>query len=1162
MTRTDIRELGREPELRSALRRARRVAARVVLAAGLLLLHGMFAVDQGRGQDLSADVSGFVTEGHGRLIFTFNRETKIDVHVTNGILVVGFREPVAVDLKGLERRLPGYVNTSRRDPDGTAVRLALARKVRVNVMEAGEKLFVDLLPESWTGLPPGLPQNVIDDLAKRAREAERLARMKKTVVAGPAPTEAVRLRVSNAPTFSRFAFDLPQPIPIAIERDGQELRLQFQAPVKIDLGEARAQLPAGVVGLDVAFDDAQSTVMLVLAPNAEARDFREEKTFLVDVTPPPLGTPSPAGITELAAQADAYVERSKAEAEAAAKARADAEAEAVRRALPPMAETGDGRVAPAPLDLTTGPGGIANSTLIPLIGRHSGQFSLSFTFADPVPAAAFARGDNIWIVFDTARQIDVSGLIEDQTRTVVDAASLRSETGAVVRLKLARARLPSIERENNTWVLTLGDVVVSPSRPLPLRRAPGADDRGAVLVPLESPGQIHRVTDPDVGDDVFVVTAQPPARGILRQQNFAEFRVLQSVHGLAVVPLADDLIVSLSADGATIRRPAGLAVSDLPAPPPPASQTAEKKRKATPLDVEIWKAEQTSPFIERESVLVASVAGSPPGQRADARLMLARFYLAHQFAAEAKGVLEAGMREDKQLVNRSLNYLLRGIAELQLGRPEDALAQFTDPQVADVAEAALLRAVALADLGRWGQARDALRVGADAMADLPAEFQRLVLLAGARAAVEVRDFTGASRYMHDLEVADVPRSERSGFAVLAGRLAEGVGRFERARDLYDTISEYFEGPDAAEARLRSISMRYARGELDRPKAIDRLETLAMMWRGDRIELETIRLLGRLYVQEARYRDAFKLLDAALTVDAEADSTHDFHTEMAAVFEDLFLTDKASTLPPIEALALYYDFSRLTPIGRRGDELIRRLADRLVSVDLLDQAAELLDHQVNYRLTGVAKAQVAAKLAVVHLMNGKPTEAVRVLVGTRMPQLPAQLRDERLIIEARALSDTGRHATAAELIENIKGPAAERLRADIAWDAKNWREAGERLEKMLGERWKAEPPLDATERHDVLRAGLAYALGEELIGLSRLKEKFAPKMGDTPEGKVLALLVSPEGTSAATLTEAAKALASFDSLGTFLKVYRERYPEQPLPPDPMPTSGLPGKLTVR
>jgi tetratricopeptide (TPR) repeat protein len=212
-----------------------------------------------------------------------------------------------------------------------------------------------------------------------------------------------------------------------------------------------------------------------------------------------------------------------------------------------------------------------------------------------------------------------------------------------------------------------------------------------------------------------------------------------------------------------------------------------------------------------------------------------------------------------------------------------------------VSEAALLRAVANADLGRWTTARDVLRIGKNAYPDLPMELQRRVLFAAARSAIEVRDLNEATRYMHDLEVMTVPPEEEADFVLLSGRVAEDVGRFERAKVLYEALAELDKGPAAAEARLRSIAMRQARGELDRAKAIDRLETLSLVWRGDRIELETMRLLGRLYVAEARYRHAFKLLDAALIVDAEYELTHELHSEMGAVFEDLFLSGKSESL---------------------------------------------------------------------------------------------------------------------------------------------------------------------------------------------------------------------------------------------------------------------------
>src|SRR5690349_23747856 len=55
---------------------------------------------------------------------------------------------------------------------------------------------------------------------------------------------------------------------------------------------------------------------------------------------------------------------------------------------------------------------------------------------------------------------------------------------------------------------------------------------------------------------------------------------------------------------------------------------------------------------------------------------------------------------------------------------------------------------------------------------------------------------------------------------------------------------------------------------------------------------------------------------------------------------------------------------------------------LVSVDLLDQAADLLQHQIDHRLQGAARSQVAARLAVVYLMNRKADRALAALQNTQ------------------------------------------------------------------------------------------------------------------------------------------------------------------------------------
>ena len=133
--------------------------------------------------------------------------------------------------------------------------------------------------------------------------------------------------------------------------------------------------------------------------------------------------------------------------------------------------------------------------------------------------------------------------------------------GQVVRIKLERPQLASIAEEGTFWTVTIGDIALEPTRPLGLIRNIDRHARASAIVPFEEPRTLHRLTDPDAGDTLLVVTALGPARGFLKAQDFVEFRALPSTHGVVIQPLADDVAVELAADKVVVGRPSGLTLS-------------------------------------------------------------------------------------------------------------------------------------------------------------------------------------------------------------------------------------------------------------------------------------------------------------------------------------------------------------------------------------------------------------------------------------------------------------------------------------------------------------------------------------------------------------------------------------------------------------------------
>ncbi len=958
--------------------------------------------------------------GYARVLFRLDEPVDAQVRVTGAVMVVTFKQPVEVAVDRLNAGAPGFISAARRDPDGLAIRIALARKVKVNTIPAGERYYVDLLPDDWKGLTPGLPQDVIDELARRSREAEKLLNRQR--LAAKRVPATVRVKVGAQPTFNRYAFHATG-ANIVPERTESSLVLNFDQAIKFDLADTKSTLPSTVQSLEAEQDQDSSTVTFRFNGTPEVRTFREDGAFVVDVgngsattAPASANDAAPADEAKqkvLAIEAPQTVPALNAPLEPPAKSPPAAvmaqpaptaparAAEPQARSTPPMAGAQKApakdteapkEVAEAPAPVTPPAQAQPAAPAVPpqdlnvtvALHKLGTSIRLDVPFTASTPAAVFRRGDTLWLIFETAANFDVAALRSEEERAFKSVALIRGDDGiAALRIKLEKQRLVSVAPEGPGWAVTIGDSVTDPTQPLQIARSVVGKNRSNIVIPFQGAHAPHRVVDPEVGDTLVVVTAPGPARGFLKPQDFVELKALASAHGVVIQPLADDVSTEIGSDKIVISRPGGLMLST--------SGLAERDTggvvSPVMFDAQTWGFDREAKFTVRQSELIWKAAAAPEGKRRAARLNLARFYMARDMIAEAKAVLDVAIADERGGEDSSAQ-VLRAAANVMIGRTEEALKELGVPQIGSQGDAPLWRAFALARQGSWAEARETFKNTEASLSTLPLELQRTVMLEAARAAIEVRDFNGAAKVLNDFEVLGVPHDLEPAIALITGRLNEGLGRREEALSAYRIAADSRDRRAAAQGRLRETVARYETGELKRNAAIDELESLTATWRGDETESEGLKLLAHLYTEEGRYRDAFHTMRTALLAHPNSDLTRKIQDEAATSFDSLFLAGKGDGMPPIEALGLFYDYRELTPIGRRGDEMIRKLADRLVSVDLLEQASELLQHQVDHRLQGAARAQVATRLATIYLMNRKPDKALAAL-RVSAPVGPAQ-----------------------------------------------------------------------------------------------------------------------------------------------------------------------------
>jgi hypothetical protein len=513
--------------------------------------------------------------------------------------------------------------------------------------------------------------------------------------------------------------------------------------------------------------------------------------------------------------------------------------------------------------------------------------------------------------------------------------------------------------------------------------------------------------------------------------------------------------------------------------------------------------------------------------------------------------------------------MTHAIAGTLMGRPELTLKDIANPVIGANYDAQLWKAMALARQEKWAEAREKLKNVEFAVSSLPVELQRMVVSSAMRASLEVKDYSGAAARSSELDLLEIPPDMKPSVLLMQGRLDEALGREKDALSKYRDVIASSDRQSASEAKLLEITQQQKHNEISQEDALRALETLAVTWRGDDIEVRTLQQLARIYANLGRYAEALAAARTATDLQANTDTVRQIQDEAAALFSQVFLSQKGDDLPLIDALAMFYEYRELTPIGRRGDEMIRRLADRLVAVDLLDQASELLQYQVDHRLEGAARSQVASRLAMVYLMNRKPDRAISALRSTRIADLAGELRQQRLLLEARAQSDVGRRDLALDIITNVGGREATRLRSDIYWAARRWREASEQIELYYADRWRDFKPLNDQEKGDVVRAVLGYALAEDSLGLARFREKYAPLMNSEKDKAIMETASKPASNNSADFAKIAKMAASVDTLDGFLRDMKARFPDASakaiLPPgmaDPTPTGSLPELVKVR
>lgn len=264
----------------------------------------------------------------------------------------------------------------------------------------------------------------------------------------------------------------------------------------------------------------------------------------------------------------------------------------------------------------------------------------------------------------------------------------------------------------------------------------------------------------------------------------------------------------------------------------------------------------------------------------------------------------------------------------------------------------------------------------------------------------------------------------------------------------------------------------------KPKdAIVRLEKLKYLWRGDDLEFKILLKNAELLLANKDYIKSLRAYKYILGSFPNNSNSFFITHEMVNIYNNfIFASDGlAVNISDFDLVALFYEFKELTPIGSGGDRVVLIVSKSLINLDLLEEAEDILTHQVQYRLKGVERIVTADHLALVYIMNNKAKEAIKILNDTDLVNYGFLEHLSRQRLKSKAYLDLGDYNNAYNVIANDEDPNSTDIKREIYFKTAKWQDYISLTESeilpIISERKKIPEELNK----ETLRLAVSYAM---------------------------------------------------------------------------------------
>ena len=785
-----------------------------------------------------------------------------------------------------------------------------------------------------------------------------------------------------------------------------------------------------------------------------------------------------------------------------------------------------------------------NNINIPQTPPESDIASIRFTWNNPVSIASFTRNGKIWIVFDHQNKFDIETMKLEAGDKVKEIYSLYHPSGVIVVVEPADGVKHAIRKEGLLWILDLytKKPPVFKLNAYTFFNQYDSLKNSYIFIPTPTAGNVMSFIDPEIGDIITVSTTSQLGRGVEKPYRYPDFDILPSNIGIAFILNSSDIVLNRGNSGITLKAIGrGLNISqNLSALKRDQFSDSTIQSPKNAFDFQMPNEYAKLSFNEAIEKIKNKILSAPHDQKNTLRIQMSKYFIYNGLGTNALFILNQIKKLNIPEIKDDHFYALSGVANFLARRYDEAIEDFSNGNLPNTDEGVFWRTIAKSAKEHSEEYNALIFAHVSLMRDYPQPIKDKISIIAAKNAIETGDDLTSQNFIDILKASPERLKDLDAqITYLNAKKLEMQGYMRNAINQYKKLTEIDSAMFSAYGRLRYTVIGEILKFINLKEAITELEKLRFAWGEKAFKIQVLNQLAKLYLKNNDYYNALRVLNEQRYFLNEEQEKNTIN-RMVKIFEDIFIGNHAdSTLSPIKALALFQDFKWLAPLSKKHYQIMQKLADRLVAIDLLQRAQELLLSML-YK-TDVPledQAKVGARLAIIYLFENKPHDAFTAIEATDYPSIPETLKNQRNIIASRALSDIGRTDEALALIKNDFSPQALIRKFEIYWNAQDWDKASDTIKYLIEEPVEGQPLSTEQINYILDWATTLKQAGKETV-LVRLRNKFAPFFKGTAHQSAFNVLTDHLEEEKIDISSIKTIISDIKDFNTFARFYTEQ-----------------------